>query len=416
MKKFKKNNYRLKFLFFAILFLFDIKAVNSQAPAQIIGDQFIYTKKNIKQENVKQENIKQDNQLNSSQQSSKNKDVAINPSQNNSSQTLDNAVKQVNLDINKIAKTSDNANKDSDANKIKSKIAKTSDNDNKDSDANKIKSKITQKKKSVNISKKSSEGEVIAVIKKEIKNLSPLEISKNKYLELEAEFDKNSKNIEPKSRNDDKFLSKEAPSPIIANNIRAVENIHIPLFVNKQDIIDGAFVAIYQNDVNSFNELYKKINDPNTKSNTGDTFLTYATMLGRYNLMTSILAKGSDPDLVNDLGYRPMQISIEKKDLNSVQILKNYNANIAFQDRVGNNYLIHSAMVNSFELVEFFANFINVNSCNQGGLNAISLAQANKNNQIIDLLLAKGAKFTDDKNLDKNKAVNLIDSLQKRWD
>ena len=401
MKKFKKNNYRLKFLFFATLFLFDIKAVNSQAPAQIIGDQFIYTKKNIKQENIKQENIKQennkqDNQLNSSQQSSKNKDVAINPSQNNSSQTLDNAVKQVNLDINKIAKTSDNANKDSDTNKIKSKI--------------------TQKKKSVNISKKSSEGEVIAVIKKEIKNLSPLEISKNKYLELEAEFDKNSKNIEPKSRNDDKFLSKEAPSPIIANNIRAVENIHIPLFVNKQDIIDGAFVAIYQNDVNSFNELYKKINDPNTKSNTGDTFLTYATMLGRYNLMTSILAKGSDPDLVNDLGYRPMQISIEKKDLNSVQILKNYNANIAFQDRVGNNYLIHSAMVNSFELVEFFANFINVNSCNQGGLNAISLAQANKNNQIIDLLLAKGAKFTDDKNLDKNKAVNLIDSLQKRWD
>ena len=391
MKKFKKNNYRLKFLFFAILFLFDIKAVNSQVPAQIIGDQFIHTKKNIKQENTKQ-----DNQLNSSQQGSKNKDAVINPSQNNSSQTLNNAVKQVNLDINKIAKTSDNANKDSDANKIKSKIP--------------------EKKKSVRISKKSSEGEVIAVIKKEIKNLSPLEISKNKYLELEAEFDKNSKNIEPKSRNDDKFLSKEAPSPIIANNIRAVENIHIPLFVNKQDIIDGAFVAIYQNDVNSFNELYKKINDPNTKSNTGDTFLTYATMLGRYNLMTSILAKGSDPDLVNDLGYRPMQISIEKKDLNSVQILKNYNANIAFQDRVGNNYLIHSAMVNSFELVEFFANFINVNSCNQGGLNAISLAQANKNNQIIDLLLAKGAKFTDDKNLDKNKAVNLIDSLQKRWD
>jgi len=389
MKKFKKNNYRLKFLFFAILFLFDIKAVNSQAPAQIIGDQFIYTKKNIKQEN-----IKQDNQLNSSQQGSKNKDVAI-PSQNNSSQTLDNAVKQVNLDINKVAKTSDNANKDSDANKIKSKIP--------------------EKKKNVNVSKKSSEGEVIAVIKKEIKNLSPLEISKNKYLELEAEFDKNSKNIEPKSRNDDKFLSKEAPSPIIANNIRAVENIHIPLFVNKQDIIDGAFVAIYQNDVNSFNELYKKINDPNAKSNAGDTFLTYATMLGRYNLMTSILAKGSDPDLVNDLGYRPMQISIERKDLNSVQILKNYNANIAFQDRVGNNYLIHSAMVNSFELVEFFANFINVNSCNQDGLNAISFAQANKNNQIIDLLLAKGAKFTDDKNLDKNKAVNLIDSLQKRW-
>ena len=223
MKKFKKNNYRLKFLFFAILFLFDIKAVNSQAPAQIIGDQFIYTKKNIKQEN-----IKQDNQLNSSQQGSKNKDVAM-PSQNNSSQTLDNAVKQVNLDINKVAKTSDNANKDSDANKIKSKIP--------------------EKKKNVNVSKKSSEGEVIAVIKKEIKNLSPLEISKNKYLELEAEFDKNSKNIEPKSRNDDKFLSKEAPSPIIANNIRAVENIHIPLFVNKQDIIDGAFVAIYQNDV-----------------------------------------------------------------------------------------------------------------------------------------------------------------------
>ena len=396
MKKFKKNNYQLKFLFFAILFLFDIKDINSQTPAQtpaqIIGDQFIYTNKNIKQENSKQ-----DNQLNSSQQSSKNKDVvATKPSQNSSSQTLNNATKQVNLDINKITKAGDNANKANDANKIKSIIP--------------------EKKKGANVSKKPSEGEVIAVIKKEIKNLSPLEISKNKYLELEAEFDKNSQNIEPQSRNDDKFLSKEAPSPIIVNNIRAVENIHIPLFVNKQDIIDGAFVAIYQNDVNSFNELYKKINDPNTKSNTGDTFLTYATMLGRYSLMTSILAKGSDPDLVNDLGYRPMQISIERKDLNSVQILKNYNANIAFQDREGNNYLIHSAMVNSFELVEFFANFINVNSCNQGGLNAISFAQANKNNQIIDLLLAKGAKFTDDKSLDKNKTVNLIDSLQKRWD
>lgn len=371
--------------------LLDIKTVNSQAPAEIIGDQFIYTKKNIKQENSGQ-----DNQLNSLQQGSKNKDAVINSSQNNSSQTLDNAVKQVNLDINKIAKTSENVNKGSDANKIKSTAPK--------------------KKKSVNISKKSSEGEVIAVIKKEIKNLSPLEISKNKYLELESEFNKNSKNIEPKFRNDDKFLNKEAPSPIIAGNIRNAENVHIPLFVNKQDIIDGAFVAIYQNDVNSFNELYKKINDPNARSNTGDTFLTYATMLGRYNLMTSILAKGSDPDLVNDLGYRPMQIAIERKDLNSVQILKNYNANIAFQDRVGNNYLIHSAMVNSFELVEFFTNFIDVNSCNQGGLNAISFAQANKNNRIIDLLLAKGAKFTDDKSLDKNKTVNLIDSLQKRWD
>ena len=67
-------------------------------------------------------------------------------------------------------------------------------------------------------------------------------------------------------------------------------------------------------------------------------------------------------------------------------------------------------------MIMFFANFINVNSCNQGGLNAISFAQANKNNRIIDLLLAKGAKFTDDKSLDKNKTVNLIDSLQKRWD
>ena len=390
MKKFKKNNYQLKFLFFAILFLFNIKGANSQTPAQIIGDQFIYTNKNIKQENGKQ-----DNQLNSLQQSSKNKDVvATKPSQNSSSQTLNNATKQVNLDTNKIAKASDN---------------------NKANDANKIKSKTFENKKSANISKKPSEGEVIAVIKKEIKNLSPLEISKNKYLELEAEFDKNSQNIEPQSRNDDRFLSKEAPSPIIANNIRTAENIHIPLFVNKQDIIDGAFLAIYQNDVNSFNELYKKINDPNAKSNTGDTFLTYATMLGRYNLMTSILAKGSDPDLVNDLGYKPMQISIERKDLNSVQILKNYNANIAFQDRFGNNYLIHSAMVNSFELVEFFTNFININSCNQDGLNAISLAQANKNNLIIDLLLAKGAKFAEDKSLDKNKAVNLMDSLQKRW-
>ena len=122
-------------------------------------------------------------------------------------------------------------------------------------------------------------------------------------------------------------------------------------------------------------------------------------MLSRYSLMTAILAKGSNPDLANDLGYRSMQIAIEKKDLNSVEILKNYNADIGFQDKFGNNYLIHSAMVNSFELVEFFTNFININSCNQDGLNAISFAQANKNNLIIDLLLAKGAKFIDEKNI-----------------
>jgi len=389
MKKFKKNNYRLKFLFFLIVFLFDIKAVNSQTPAEIIGDQFIYKNKNIKQENSNQ-----DNQLNSSQQNQKNKEVVAKAPQNNYSQTLNNTTKQVNLDLNKIAKTIDN---------------------NKSKDLNKTKSKILEKKKNISIGKKSSEGEVIAVIKKEAKNLSPLEINKNKYLELEAEFDRNSQNIEPQSRNDDMFLSKEAPSPIIANNIRTAENIHIPLFVTKQDIIDGAFLAIYQNDVNSFNELYKKINDPNTKSNTGDTFLTYATMLSRYSLMTAILAKGSNPDLANDLGYRSMQIAIEKKDLNSVEILKNYNADIGFQDKFGNNYLIHSAMVNSFELVKFFTNFININSCNQDGLNAISFAQANKNNLIIDLLLAKGAKFIDEKNIDKNKTTNLIDNLQKRW-
>jgi ankyrin repeat protein len=389
MKKFKKNNYQLKSLFFAIVLLFDIRAVNSQTPAEIIGDQFIYTNKNIKQENSNQ-----DNQLNLSQQNSKNKEVAVKSPQNNYSQTLNDTTKQVNLDLNKIAKTIDN---------------------NKSKDINKTKSKILEKKKNISIGKKSSEGEVIAVLKKEAKNLSPLEINKNKYLELEAEFDRNSQNIEPQSRNNDMFLSKEPPSPIIANNIRTTENIHIPLFVTKQDIIDGAFLAIYQNDVNSFNELYKKINDPNAKSNTGDTFLTYATMLSRYSLMTAILAKGSNPDLANDLGYRSMQIAIEKKDLNSVQILKNYNADIGFQDKFGNNYLIHSAIVDSFELVEFFANFININSCNQDGLNAISFAQANKNKLIIDLLLAKGVKFIDEKNIDKNKTTNLIDSLQKRW-
>ncbi|MCE2688055.1 MAG: hypothetical protein LW595_05895 [Rickettsiales bacterium] len=196
MKKFKKNNYQLKSLFFAIVLLFDIRAVNSQTPAEIIGDQFIYTNKNIKQENSNQ-----DNQLNLSQQNSKNKEVAVKSPQNNYSQTLNDTTKQVNLDLNKIAKTIDN---------------------NKSKDINKTKSKILEKKKNISIGKKSSEGEVIAVLKKEAKNLSPLEINKNKYLELEAEFDRNSQNIEPQSRNNDMFLSKEPPSPIIANNIRTL--------------------------------------------------------------------------------------------------------------------------------------------------------------------------------------------------
>ena len=61
--------------------------------------------------------------------------------------------------------------------------------------------------------------------------------------------------------------------------------------------------------------------NPNITNDQGDTILTYAIFLKKYSVISSILAKGADPNLPNKLGHNPVSIAIELVDFQALELL-----------------------------------------------------------------------------------------------
>ncbi len=250
---------------------------------------------------------------------------------------------------------------------------------------------IKKDQKNSNNSNKKDKNNDVKVIAKITK--SPLDIAKSEYYQKEVDFNnKYNNNIQPRFRNIKSFDSKDDLPILISSNQRSKENFHIPLILTKQDIVDTIFYAIKSGDINVFNESYKQINDPNFCNDYGDTLLTYATLYRQHIIINSLLNKGANPNITNQLGYMPIDIAIENKDEEAINIMIFYGANLKISDINGNSYLFDAVRSQYLPTVKaLIEGGIDINQKNHQNLTVLDLAMTMNNNLIIDYLTANGA-------------------------
>jgi len=213
----------------------------------------------------------------------------------------------------------------------------------------------------------------------------------------------------------DRFVSEDELASPILDRSRFGDNKHIPIILSESEKVDVIFSSISSGNISSFNESYKMIMDPDAQNITGDTILTYATLLQRHDVMLSILSKGADPDLVNSLGHSPLDIAIEMLDFKAVEVLHRMQADINIKDKYGRTYLMHAARVGFFPVVEYLvSNGALVNEQDVKGHTALSIAYRHKKDVIVKYLLTKGAK-TWIENPYKPEDQIIIKELNNRW-
>ena len=135
------------------------------------------------------------------------------------------------------------------------------------------------------------------------------------------------------------------------------------------------------------------------------------------NIVASLLAKGADPNMPNNLGYRPLNIAIEIFDIDTVKTLTNYGVNLNLPDTLGRTYLMQAARVGGIEIIETLVESgANINFTNQNGISALKIAQQYKWEIIVTYLRAKGVKEWEsrkDQIIEKPKD-SIIQQIQKQ--
>ncbi len=281
--------------------------------------------------------------------------------------------------------------------------------------------KKTALKKRINFEKKKSE---IAKIKKEQEEkMLRLNKLREEYL-VEVNQDNSANSslgepiIKPREKNlswSDRFISYETPPSPILERYRGNDNKHIPIILSTKEKIDIMFAAIAQGNVAAFNDAYKDILNPDTYNSNGDTILTFAIITQKYPVIASVLAKGADPDLPNDLGHTPLDIAIEMLDLKAANMLVDAKANPFYVDGFGRNYLMHAARVGFYPMCDFlYSQGIDIDATDDEGFTALAIAYRHKKEIIAKFLLSKGAKTWIEKKYQPERQ-NLIKDLENRW-
>jgi ankyrin repeat protein len=293
---------------------------------------------------------------------------------------------------------------------------------------NSVKKSFINNQKKANLKKqkiaKQKREEIEKKRKEDLKKLNEL---REKYLsktqENKPEIDENqydedflqSDNILPRKKNLSKFIKYEVPPPPIANNYRTYENIHIPLIINPAEYIAMIFESITINDIKMFEEVFKKVENPNIKNEIGDTILTYAILLQRYEFIASIIARGSDPNMANNLGFTPMRIAIEIKDNKIFELLLKAEADVFLEDINGQNYLMHAARVGFlFAIDNLIKKGVEVNKLDRLGFSALGIANQNQQNLAAALLVKNGADKVYEKPYDPY-SDSIIKQLENKW-
>lgn len=237
---------------------------------------------------------------------------------------------------------------------------------------------------------------------------------RNKYLnEYLAAGDRK---IVPERKYGRQFLTTDIPPPLMSR-VRVQENLHIPIIITDFEKAAMMFRSVSLGRLANFNALYKELDNPDTnlRNGYGDTVLTYATLLKRYEIMGSILGKGADPDNPNALGYTPLNIAIEMSDYDAAKILVDNGADYKGFDKFGRTYLMHATRVGTLPIVDLLVRRgADVNAVDENGYTALLIAYRHRKEVLVKYLLKHGAKTWV--KLDyKPKEQSIMDELKDRW-
>lgn len=245
--------------------------------------------------------------------------------------------------------------------------------------------------------------------------IEELEKLRKKYLITSPKKSLSEKIILPKRKVINPFISEELPAPPILDSYRTKDNIHIPTFLSLDKRIKNLFETISQGDVAFFNSAYQDVKNPNIRNDLGDTLLTYSLLTQQHAIAASLISKGADVNIPNNLGYTPMDIVIELKDLQNFELLINNKADIHFVDKFGRTYLFHASRLGFLSAVEALVRRgIDINAIDKDGFSALDIAYKNKRELIVQYLLKNGAKTWIEKPFDPTKK-SLIKKLENRW-
>ncbi|MBL6664950.1 MAG: ankyrin repeat domain-containing protein [Rickettsiales bacterium] len=212
------------------------------------------------------------------------------------------------------------------------------------------------------------------------------------------------------------FISEEIPAPPILESYRTRDNTHIPVFLSLDTRIEKLFETISYGDVALFNSAYLDVKNPNIKNELGDTLLTYSLLKQKHAITASLISKGADVNMANNLGYTPMDIAIELMDFKAFEILAKNNANIYFTDKFGRTYLFHASRLGFLSAVQLLIRRgVDVNILDKKGLSALDIAYKNRQELVVQYLLKNGAKTWNEKPFDPTNS-SLIKKLENRWD
>ena len=263
--------------------------------------------------------------------------------------------------------------------------------------------------------KKEENTALIESEKLEKTRIEELEKLRKKYLITSPKKSLSEKIILPQRKVVNPFISEELPAPPILDGYRTQDNIHIPTFLSLDKRIKNLFETISQGDVAFFNSAYQDVKNPNIRNDLGDTLLTYSLLTQQHAIAASLISKGADVNIPNKLGYTPMDIVIELKDLQNFELLINNKANIHFVDKFGRTYLFHAARLGFLSAVEALVRRgIDMNAIDKDGFSALDIAYKNKRELIVQYLLKNGAKTWIEKPFDPTNK-SLIKKLENRW-
>ncbi len=241
------------------------------------------------------------------------------------------------------------------------------------------------------------------------------EFSSQNEMRSDEDFEGDEEKIIPQKKELNNFISDEMPALPILNRFRTKDNLHIPTIQTPMEKVGLLFNAISMGSVSFFNDAYRNVLNPNAVNQIGDTILTCATLLQKYSIIASALAKGADPNRPNKLGYTPASIAIETQDMRSFELLANNKADLNYIDGFGRTYLMHAARMGFLPAVDLLVlRGADINAMDKDGFTALSIAYRHRKEVIVQYLLKNGAKTWVERPYDPGKQ-SLIKELEQRW-
>ena len=155
---------------------------------------------------------------------------------------------------------------------------------------------------------------------------------------------------------------------------------------------ESLFGAVFAGDANQVKLYLSKGADVNAKNRQTWTPLHVALWDGHKVVAEELIAKGADVNVKDNRGYTPLHFAAIKGNSESAALLITKDAEVNVKNRAGQTPLHLAADYGYKDVIELLISKGADVNAQAGSQNALSLAQAKRHQEIVELLLKHGAK------------------------